>query len=691
MGNRPASRATSPLMQASLSGETERVDYTYDNNGNMISKSTEERKKTDPMNLPEPTFGIFVYGQVTDNPRIVTVLEGVARYEYDVFNQLIRVSTGNGGASYQYNGEGLRVRKTGSDGETTNYMYEYDKVVLETDGNGKQTARNLYGLNLATRTVGTATYSYLYNGHADVTSLTDASGVVQSTYSYDAFGNIVSQTGTINSPFRYAGYQYDDESDLYYLNARYYDPKIARFLSEDTFRGQANYPLSLNLYTYVHNEPIKYLDPTGHLIASDSKLSADAQAQIIALTSAYYAATTKSERDAIAAKAEAVRKNDKNTFTAITVEMSSQVQTIINTATSTLASMTYLTASSWSNLIRSHNVTSSSVSFGVSRATTTTFGKTDINVTTNNIYFKTATATTSRSYTNHLTTAEEAFVNNIQRGVGGTVNVEQAVTLLSLLEQNKDNEANQYILWQYSSGKGVNSSETKLLINGVIASGHNTGSSLNKLYTTVTGQKESNSFDNYLGLLTSAKNGDNIDVINAVMAREYLMYQIDLKNAQTSQLWSIVESNMELGIAGAANFAGRFAKLRFAMPKGAGNGGRNLFNSTNPKDFLDEALEQQGLTSIPNGLKHPWTANGYVYEVRIHPGNSQHTNAGSIYRVSRKSVPNSDPKVQGSGTEYLGTDGKWYKESELKEFFKDGTKNPNFNATGAKNTHIDLP
>ncbi|WP_235332206.1 contractile injection system protein, VgrG/Pvc8 family [Paenibacillus terrae] len=127
--------------------------------------------------------------------------------------------------------------------------------------------------------------------------------------------------------------------------------------------------------------------------------------------------------------------------------------------------------------------------------------------------------------------------------------------------------------------------------------------------------------------------------------------------------------------------------------EGTGNGGqgRNLLNSTNPKDFLDEALEQQGLTSIPNGLKHPWTADGYVYEVRIHPGNSQHTNAGSIYRVSRKSVPNPDPKVQGSGTEYLGTDGKWYKESELKEFNKKGDLNPNFNVTGAKNTHIDLP
>ncbi|WP_230986612.1 RHS repeat-associated core domain-containing protein [Cohnella fermenti] len=87
---------------------------------------------------------------------------------------------------------------------------------------------------------------------------------MQSTYSYDAFGNIVSQTGTINSPFRYAGYQYDDESDLYYLNARYYDPKIARFLSEDTYAGKAEDPLSLNRYMYVNNEPVMYYDPTGH-------------------------------------------------------------------------------------------------------------------------------------------------------------------------------------------------------------------------------------------------------------------------------------------------------------------------------------------------------------------------------------------------------------------------------------------
>ncbi len=63
---------------------------------------------------------------------------------------------------------------------------------------------------------------------------------------------------------RYAGYQYDSETGLYYLNARYYNPDTARFLSEDTYYGNAADPLSLNLYTYCINNPIVYWDPTGH-------------------------------------------------------------------------------------------------------------------------------------------------------------------------------------------------------------------------------------------------------------------------------------------------------------------------------------------------------------------------------------------------------------------------------------------
>ncbi len=66
--------------------------------------------------------------------------------------------------------------------------------------------------------------------------------------------------------YRYAGYRYDEETGIYYLNARYYDPKIARFLTEDTYRGNPNDPLSLNLYTYCANEPMMYWDPTRYRV-----------------------------------------------------------------------------------------------------------------------------------------------------------------------------------------------------------------------------------------------------------------------------------------------------------------------------------------------------------------------------------------------------------------------------------------
>ncbi|MFZ5968239.1 MAG: putative toxin [Bacillota bacterium] len=104
----------------------------------------------------------------------------------------------------------------------------------------------------------------MYNAHGDVTALTDASGNVLGTYQYDAFGNIREKTYEKSNPYTYAGYRYDEEMDLYYLNARYYDPKIARFITEDTYKGQLNDPLSLNLYTYCSNNPIVYYDPTGH-------------------------------------------------------------------------------------------------------------------------------------------------------------------------------------------------------------------------------------------------------------------------------------------------------------------------------------------------------------------------------------------------------------------------------------------
>ena len=206
--------------------------YTYDNNGNQLTTT--------------------VNGTVT------------VTNNYDNRNQLIRTITGSITVENLYNGDGYRVEKR-VNGAITRYLYDYDKVVLEVDQSGSQKARNIYGTNLLMRTADGTTYYYMYNGHADVTALLRPDGTIAATYYYDAFGNITDTTGSASNSITYAGYQYDKETGLYYLNARMYDPKTARFLQEDTYLGDRNDPLSLNLYTYCHNEPIMYTDPTGHV------------------------------------------------------------------------------------------------------------------------------------------------------------------------------------------------------------------------------------------------------------------------------------------------------------------------------------------------------------------------------------------------------------------------------------------
>lgn len=220
---------------------TETVSYAYDDNGNELTQTNTE-----------------YVGGVPQVP--VATLTNT----YDVLNQLITTITSSGTiVNNTYNGDGLRVQKT-VNGVATNYLYEYDKVILEVDSNGNQMAWNVYGANLISRKVGADTLTYMYNGHADVTALLDTDGTIVATYYYDAFGNVTDWMGSANNTILYAGYQYDAETGLYYLNARMYDPVSARFLQEDTYRGQYTDPLSLNLYTYCHNEPLMYTDPSGH-------------------------------------------------------------------------------------------------------------------------------------------------------------------------------------------------------------------------------------------------------------------------------------------------------------------------------------------------------------------------------------------------------------------------------------------
>lgn len=215
-------------------------NYSYDNNGNV----------TKILRTPY-TNGVAQPSQLTENI-------------YDSLNQLIVTTTPNGTMECNiYNGDGYRVSKA-VNGQITRYLYEGDKVILEEDGNGSQIAKNVYGINLISRTLDNNTLFYMYNGHGDVTALINETGAIVGLYYYDAFGNIVESSGNVNNPYTYSGYQYDKETGLYYCNARMYDPKTARFLQEDTFSGDPNDPLSLNRYTYCVNNPLVYHDSTGH-------------------------------------------------------------------------------------------------------------------------------------------------------------------------------------------------------------------------------------------------------------------------------------------------------------------------------------------------------------------------------------------------------------------------------------------
>jgi len=184
-----------------------------------------------------------------------------------------------------YDGAGLRYGKTINGGDMTISLYEYSDVILEVSAaTGAQTAVNVYGNQLISRNG----QFYMYNGGGDVTAILDANSNIIASYYYDVFGVHKTVTGTTNNPYRYAGYMFDDETGLYYLKSRYYDPETARFLQEDTYKGQANDPLSLNLYAYVSYNPLKYIDPTGHWQVGDELYPENVQKELERLTALYF-------------------------------------------------------------------------------------------------------------------------------------------------------------------------------------------------------------------------------------------------------------------------------------------------------------------------------------------------------------------------------------------------------------------
>jgi len=124
-------------------------------------------------------------------------------------------------------------------------IHAQDKVIVQYDGD--HTANK---------------YFYVHDRLGSVRMLLDSTGTVANYYTYDTWGNPLMEEESVNNPFRYAGYYWDEEIQLYYCNERHYDPKMSRFTSRDPMIGTLEDPMSLHPYLYCVNDAVNMVDPT---------------------------------------------------------------------------------------------------------------------------------------------------------------------------------------------------------------------------------------------------------------------------------------------------------------------------------------------------------------------------------------------------------------------------------------------
>jgi RHS repeat-associated protein len=213
------------------------TSFTYDNNGNMISRTDQT---------------------------------GTTTYQYDAENRLVGINKPDGAViAYRYDPFGRRIEKN-VNGTIIRYLYDAEDILYEMDESNNILARYTHGSGvdepLIMRRDG-ASYYYHADGLGSITHITDAAGNIVQSYVYSAFGEIVTQDGSLPNSYTYTGREHDPESGLYYYRARYYDAKVGRFLQTDPI-GYAGG--DVNMYAYVANNPVNWVDPTG-LCPGDKK------------------------------------------------------------------------------------------------------------------------------------------------------------------------------------------------------------------------------------------------------------------------------------------------------------------------------------------------------------------------------------------------------------------------------------
>ena len=268
-------------------GAAGNIQHVYDKVGNRLQRTSTGVTSVDSMNDQAFVFdnrdqiGNF-HTPVTDpaydaNGNSIKDENGTATDDkYDAENHLIQRGDN---IAILYDHDGNRVHKSVTDEGTTTTTYYvlddrnpsgYVQVLAEYVNTANAPTRAYtYGHDLvAARLDGTTTVYYGYDGHGSVrlltSSATGAGTAITDTYDYDAYGQLLANTGTTPNNYRYTGEQWDGDLGMYHLRARYLNPNTGRFWTMDSYEGNSEDPLSLHKYLYCHANPANGIDPSGH-------------------------------------------------------------------------------------------------------------------------------------------------------------------------------------------------------------------------------------------------------------------------------------------------------------------------------------------------------------------------------------------------------------------------------------------
>ncbi len=244
--------------------------YGYDAAGNrvwMLDKGTLFDYSVNGMNQYTQAGALNLLYDAEGNTIVATDGSFDCRYAYDWHNRLVRVSNGQETWEYEYDALGHRSAVI-HNGQRTEYLVDptgMGVAVAEYDGSGRLLARHVYGAELVCRVDPTGTAVYFdFDALGSTVGLTDLSGEYVNRYAYEPFGRTLWSVETVPNAYRYAGNfgVACDGNGLLFMRARYYDPLLGRFLTEDPVGAAAG---DLNLYRYVGNSPVQAADPSGQV------------------------------------------------------------------------------------------------------------------------------------------------------------------------------------------------------------------------------------------------------------------------------------------------------------------------------------------------------------------------------------------------------------------------------------------